>query len=72
MNGLELAITTMGSQSKLARALGKKPQIISHWHRKIGRIPAEHVPAVEKVTGIPRFLLRPDLYDRPPQRQMGG
>lgn len=68
MNGLDLAINTMGSQSKLARAMGRSPQVISHWHRKLGRIPAEHVPAVERVTGIPRFLLRPDLYERPVTR----
>lgn len=64
MNGVELAIKAMGSQSELARALGKKPQIISHWFRKIGRIPAEHVPDVARVTGLPRHMLRPDLYER--------
>jgi hypothetical protein len=26
------------------------------------RIPAEHCPAIEKATGIPRAILRPDIY----------
>jgi hypothetical protein len=26
------------------------------------RVPAEHCPAIEKVTGIPRKVLRPDIY----------
>ncbi|MDP2618587.1 MAG: YdaS family helix-turn-helix protein [Hyphomicrobiales bacterium] len=64
-DGLELAIKSAGSQSNLARAIGKTPQLISYWHRKIGRVPAEYVPDVERVTGIPRHLLRPDLYSQP-------
>lgn len=60
--GLTLAIAAAGNQSKLARALNKKPQVISYWWNKGGRIPAEYVPDVEKATGVPRHELRPDLY----------
>ncbi len=60
--GLKLAIEAAGNQSKLARALNKKPQVVSYWWNNIGRIPAEYVPDVEKATGVPRHELRPDLY----------
>lgn len=66
-SGLDLAIKAAGgTQSALARAIRKKPQVVSHWVRKIGRVPAEHVPDVEKATGVPRHVLRPDLYRVPP------
>lgn len=65
--GLELAIEAAGgSQSALARAINKKPQVVSYWCRVIGRVPAEHVPDVERATGISRHQLRPDLYRAPP------
>lgn len=60
--GIDIAIREAGSQSKLARAIGRTPQLVSHWQRKIGRVPAEYVPAVEAATGVSRHILRPDLY----------
>ncbi len=49
----------------LARALDGKisPQAISQWKR----VPAERVLDVERVTGVPRHELRPDLYPAPSQ-----
>lgn len=46
------------NMSELARRLGVKVQTIQQWTR----IPAERVHDVERVTGIPRHELRPDLY----------
>lgn len=65
LRGIDLAVRAAGNQTKLAKALNKTPQAISYWQRKLGRIPAEHVPEVEKATGIPRHQLRPDLYPAP-------
>ena len=46
------------SPPKLAEALGIKRQAVYAWrHVPIGR-----VKAVEKLTGIPREELRPDIY----------
>lgn len=36
---------------------------ITRWER--GRVPAERVLDVERVTGVPRHELRPDLYPAP-------
>jgi DNA-binding transcriptional regulator YdaS (Cro superfamily) len=47
-----------GLKSEIARQLGITTAAVSLWQR----IPAEHCPMVEKITGIPRFELRPDVY----------
>lgn len=55
---VERAAAAVGNKSELARRLGLKVQSIQQWKR----IPAERVLDVERVTGIPRHELRPDLY----------
>lgn len=59
--GLEKAIGAMGGISDLARGLGVAQPTVSLWRR----IPAERVLSVEVLTGIPRTVLRPDLYPAP-------
>ena len=50
-----------GRRTALAAALGIRASAISQWDR----VPAERVLDVERVTGIPRHDLRPDLYPAP-------
>ena len=50
--------SSRGLAAKIARGLGISEPSISKWER----IPAERVIAVEKISGIPREELRPDLY----------
>lgn len=75
MNALEKAIKRAGSQGKLGRALGLKQQHVFKW-KMTGRVPAHRVLAVESVTGVPRWQLRPDLYPpaeyRKPKVAKGG
>src|SRR3981189_2768159 len=59
--GLEQAIRAAGGIASLARAIGIAQPSVSAW----SRIPAERVVAVESLTRVPRFLLRPDLYGQP-------
>jgi len=56
---LQKAIAAAGNRSELARRLGIKVQSIQQWDR----IPAERVIDIERVTGVPRQELRPDLYE---------
>jgi TorA maturation chaperone TorD len=56
--GLEQAIRAVGGVSELARRIGVSQPSVSNWVR----IPAERVIAVEAATGVPRTVLRPDLY----------
>jgi TorA maturation chaperone TorD len=57
-SGLEQAIKAAGGVASLARAIGIAQPSVSNWTR----IPAERVLAVEALTKVPRFILRPDLY----------
>jgi len=61
---LEKAIKVAGSQSQLSRLIGESQQNISHWLNK-GKVPAEQALPIEKLTGVPRYELRPDIY--PPE-----
>ena len=47
----------------LARRLGVDKATVTRWGQK--GIPAERVPDVERLTGISRHELRPDLWDTP-------
>jgi len=67
--GLQIAIKAAGSMRGLARLLGIAPQSIVRW--KSG-IPAERIVEVERVTGVPRAVLRPDLYLDQAERQSSG
>src|SRR5450631_2456708 len=56
--GLEQAIRAAGGVASLARAVGIAQPSVSAW----SRIPAERVLAIEALTRVHRFILRPDLY----------
>lgn len=59
--GLRLAVDAVGgNMSELARGLGITPQSLSEWDT----IPIHHLLAVEKLTGIDRARLRPDIFRR--------
>src|SRR5712672_120262 len=65
--GLEQAIRAAGGVASLARAIGIAQPSVSAW----SRIPAERVLAVEALTRVHRFILRPDLY-RPSEDQVSS
>jgi TorA maturation chaperone TorD len=56
--GLLQAIEAVGGVGALARLLGIAQPSVSNWQR----VPAERVLSVETLTGVPRGVLRPDLY----------
>jgi TorA maturation chaperone TorD len=60
--GIEEAIRAAGGVGALARKLGIAQLSVSNW----GRVPADCVIAVEAATGLPRTMLRPDLYGLQP------
>ena len=62
-DGIVSAIAHAGGVRPLSRLLGISAPSVSEW-RKRGRIPAERVLQVERVTGVSRHILRPDLYPR--------
>jgi DNA-binding transcriptional regulator YdaS (Cro superfamily) len=54
------AIDQAGGLAALGRALGITPQAINNW--KASGIPADRVLDVERITGISRHELRPDVF----------
>ena len=56
--GLRLAIEAAGTRYRLAMLLGIRPTSLLKWWR----VPSGRIIQVERVTGIPREKLRPDLY----------
>jgi DNA-binding transcriptional regulator YdaS (Cro superfamily) len=44
----------------IARELGVNKSAVTRWTQS--RIPAERVSEIEKITGVPREVLRPDLW----------
>lgn len=50
-----------GIISEIARACGITHGAVSQWRQ----VPAERVLVVERVTGVPRHELRPDIYPPP-------
>lgn len=59
---LQLAVERAGSQAEIARICDVSTTAVWKWLQSSKRLPAEHVLPVEKATGVPRYLLRPDIY----------
>ena len=57
-NGLAKAIKNAGGIYALGRKLGISGQAVQQWRM----VPANRVVAIERLTGVPRRELRPDLY----------
>jgi len=53
-----------GRRSMLAALLGVSPSTISHWQKR-DEIPFWRVRQIEEITGIPRWELRPDVFEEP-------
>jgi hypothetical protein len=65
-DGLKAAIDAAGGMRALARLLGITFQAIQQWKK----VPAERLLEIERVTGVARERLRPDLYRiEPPPRK---
>lgn len=59
-HGLRLAIEAVGSRYMLAKRLHVTAQAVQRWTE----IPLGRLIQVERVTGVDRSKLRPDLFER--------
>jgi len=66
MNPLNEAIKRAGGVSRLARQLGVTQGAVSGWKIYGGRVPPARVLAVESLTGVSRYVLRPDIFGYSP------
>lgn len=62
---LKHAIETAGGPSALSRELGISSQAIPQWRR----VPPNRVLEVERITGISRHVLRPDIFGPAPEQR---
>ena len=62
---IDTAVAKAGNASALARSLGISHTAVRKWC-VLGRPPAERVLDIERVTGISRYELRPDIYGPAP------
>ena len=62
-NIIERAVETQGTQLKLARLLGITRSAIAQWKK----VPPGRVLDVERITGISRHDLRPDVFGPKPK-----
>lgn len=60
---LNEAIKLIGNQSALADAIGVKPPMITQWLKGIRPISAKRAIQIEKLTGISRKDLCPQVFD---------
>jgi hypothetical protein len=56
--GLAAAVDAAGTMADLARRLGISRAAVAQWRK----VPAERLVEVERVTGVSRVILRPDLF----------
>ena len=62
------AVELVGGQSKLAEELDIKQGHVAMWiHRDKKAPPAEYVLKIEKLTGVSRHKLRPDVFGEEPK-----
>lgn len=58
--GVDRAITFAGGVTKLSELIGTSRQLVGQWKR-LGRIPADWCPKVERLTGIRCEALNPAI-----------
>lgn len=59
-DGLRLAVEAVGTRYRLAKLLNLTPSTVLEWKK----VPLHRVHEVEKITKIPRAVLRPDFFNR--------
>lgn len=67
MSPLQQSISAVGGVKPLARLLNVRYQAVQQWVKR-ERPPAERCLAIERVSGVSRYELRPDIYG-PPERR---
>ncbi len=63
MAGIQSAIDQAGGIKQLAKQLGITSEAVRKWTAG-WRVPAERVLEIERLTGVSRHDLRPDIYPR--------
>ena len=63
-SSIEKAIEKAGGRGAVAKALGLTVEAVRQWTLDDRRIPATRAVELEKISGVHRSELRPDLWER--------
>lgn len=66
---LKKLIKDAGGPKAVADKLGTTKQIVSSWVNVTGKVPPKWVNALSDVTGVPRHLIRPDIFPRSKEKE---
>lgn len=64
LESLKEAVEKAGGQTALATLINVRQSYVWNWLNRNKKTPADQVIKIEKATGVPRYLLRPDIYPR--------
>jgi DNA-binding transcriptional regulator YdaS (Cro superfamily) len=75
LKAIALAVEREGSLTRVAERLGIRRQAIREWDEirrnktkpSLRAVPAKHVLALEEMSGVSRYELRPDIYGPAPK-----
>ena len=67
INHIKRAVDEVGSQSALAKAINVAPQFVNQWTTGRRPVPVKHALAIEAITGVTRYDLRPDVFGPAPE-----
>ncbi|WP_294257174.1 YdaS family helix-turn-helix protein [uncultured Sphingomonas sp.] len=69
---LAKAVRAAGSQSAFGRWIDRRQSTVFGWLKDGKPLPAEHVLEVERLSGISRHELRPDIYPQDHAQSANG
>jgi DNA-binding transcriptional regulator YdaS (Cro superfamily) len=72
LEALNAAVEAAGSQSQFARDMGTHQPMVWRWLNQSKQLPAEYVLTAERLYGVSRHDLRPDIYPRPIMADQGS
>jgi DNA-binding transcriptional regulator YdaS (Cro superfamily) len=64
MTSIALAIEEAGGPSKVAELLGVSAQAVCFWRDGKRQFPVEHCAALDRITSVRRWDMRPDDWHR--------
>lgn len=62
MNGIRKFVDIYGTQAKAAEAAGVRQQVLNRWLKEIKKPSAIRAVHMEKVSGVSRAEIRPDVF----------
>lgn len=63
---VRLAVKKAGGRPKVAQHFDVTPDAVRQWGLPDRRIPSEYVPELERLSGVSRIRMRPEVFGKAP------